>query len=128
MISTIVKINFLNLRRDKAAFALTFILPVVFFSIFAMIFGRMDRDARDNRIKVALVDLDQSDRSRTFTAAMQTEKQLDVTFAEDESRLRRDVHDGRFAAGIVVLQGCGSVLGNPGAERDCVELFYDAAN
>jgi ABC-2 type transport system permease protein len=128
MISTILKINFLNLRRDRAAFALTFILPVVFFSIFAMIFGRMDRDARDNRIKVAVVDLDQSDKSRAFIGAMQTEKQLDITPADDESRIRRDVHDGRFAAAVEVLQGCGSILGHPGAERDCVELVYDAAN
>jgi len=128
MISTILKINFLNLRRDKAAFALTFILPIVFFSIFAMIFGRMDRDARDNRIKVAVVDLDRSDKTRAFITAMQSEKQLDLTLSEDESRIRRDVHDGRFAAGIIVLEGCGSLLGNPRTERDCVELVYDAAN
>ena len=70
MISTIIKINFLNLRRDKAAFTLTFVLPVVFFSIFAMIFGRMDRDARDNRIKVTVSDRDQTGMSRGFIAAM----------------------------------------------------------
>jgi ABC-2 type transport system permease protein len=128
MISTILKINFLNLRRDRAAFALTFVLPVVFFSIFAMIFGRMDRDARDNKIKVAVVDLDRSDKSNALIKAMQTEKQLDITLADDKSQVRRDVHDGRFAAAIVVLEGCGGVLGNPGANRDCVELVYDAAN
>src|SRR6516164_2549792 len=61
MISTIVKINFLNLRRDRAAFGLTFVLPIIFFSIFAMIFGRMDREARDNTIKVAVADRDQSE-------------------------------------------------------------------
>ena len=128
MISTILKIHFLNLRRDRAAFALTFVLPVVFFSIFAMIFGRMDRDARDNKIKVAVVDLDRSDRSDALIKAMQVEKQLDIALADDVSQVRRDVHDGRFAAAILVLQGCGSVLGNPGADRDCVELVYDAAN
>jgi len=128
MISTILKIHFLNLRRDRAAFALTFVLPVVFFSIFAMIFGRMDRDARDNKIKVAVVDLDRSDRSDALIKAMQVEKQLDITLADDVSQVRRDVHDGRFAAAILVLQGCGSVLGKPGADRDCVELVYDAAN
>jgi ABC-2 type transport system permease protein len=128
MISTILKINFLNLRRDRAAFALTFVLPVVFFSIFAMIFGRMDRDARDNKIKVAVVDLDRSNKSYALIKAMQAEKQLDITLADDESQVRRDVHDGRFAAAIVVLQGCGDVLGIPGADRDCVELVYDAAN
>jgi ABC-2 type transport system permease protein len=128
MISTILKINFLNLRRDRAAFALTFVLPVVFFSIFAMIFGRMDRDARDNKIKVAVVDLDRSNKSQALINAIQAEKQLDIALANDEVQVRRDVHDGKFAAAIVVLEGCGSVLGIPGADRDCVELVYDAAN
>ena len=105
MISTIVKINFLNLRRDKAAFALTFILPIVFFSIFAMIFGRMDRDARDDKIKIAVVDLDQTDKTRSFIAAMQKEEPLELTAASDPTAARNDVHNGKFAAAVVVLEG-----------------------
>src|SRR5262249_811338 len=120
-------INFLNLRRDKAAFALTFILPIVFFSIFAMIFGRMDRDVRDNKIKVSLVDLDQTDKTRSFIAALRKEEPLDVIPASDAAA-RNDVHSGKSAAAVVVLEGCGAVLGNPMAERDCVEVIYDAAN
>jgi ABC-2 type transport system permease protein len=128
MISTILKINFLNLRRDRAAFMLTFILPIVFFSIFAMIFGRMDRDVRDNRIKIAVADRDQSEMSRKFVSTIERDKQLDVTRATDESRARKDVHDGKFAAAVIVLEGCGVNFGNPFADRDCVELVYDAAN
>src|ERR1051326_1453647 len=101
MISTILKINFLNLRRDRAAFALTFVLPIVFFSIFAMIFGRMDRDARDNKIKVAVVDLDQTDKTRRFIAAMQKEELLDVMPAIDVAAARNDVHSGKLAAAVV---------------------------
>jgi ABC-2 type transport system permease protein len=128
MISTIVKINFLNLRRDRAAFMLTFILPIVFFSIFAMIFGRMDRDARDTKIRVVVVDRDQTDKSRSLIAAMQKEQPLDVNLSADGASARKDVHDGKFSAAVVVLEGCGAVLGNPMAERDCVEVIYDAAN
>lgn len=128
MIATIIKINFLNLRRDKAAFALTFILPIVFFSIFAMIFGRMDSDVRDNKIKVVVVDLDQTDKTRSFIAAMKKEEVLDVMPASDVAAARNEVHSGKFAAAVVVLQGCGAVLGNPMADRDCVEVIYDAAN
>ena len=37
-----------SLRRDRGALALSFILPVVFFSIFAVIFGgRRGYDAQD---------------------------------------------------------------------------------
>src|SRR5438477_6457617 len=127
MLSTIFKINFLNLRRDKAAFVLTFVLPIAFFSIFAMIFGRMDRDTRDNRIKVEVADRDGTEMSRKFVAALQQERQVDVSLATGETEARKAVHDGKFAAAIVLLEGFGASIGNA-QERDSVELIYDAAN
>lgn len=128
MISTIFKIHLLNLRRDKAALALTFILPILFFSIFAMIFGRMDRDPRDNKIKVAVTDLDQTDRSRGLIAALEKEQPLEVTRDNDAASARNGVHGGKFAAAVTVLEGCGALIGNPLAERDCIEVIYDASN
>ena len=128
MISTIVKINFLNLRRDRAAFGLTFVLPIIFFSIFAMIFGQMDRSTRDNTIKITVADRDQSERSGRLIDALKNEKPLEVSVAADELSARKDVHDGKFAAAIVILEGCGSAMGNPLSDRDCAELVYDAAN
>ncbi|HLH31092.1 MAG TPA: ABC transporter permease [Terriglobia bacterium] len=128
MISTILKINFLNLRRDRAAFFLTFILPITFFSIFAMIFGRMDRDVRDNKIKIAVTDRDQTEKSRSLIAALQKEQPLEVTVVTDDAAARTAVHDGRFAAGIVILEGCGARIGNFFTDTDCVEVVYDAAN
>ena len=38
--STLLWIAWTNLRRDRVAQALTFLLPIVFFSIFANVFGR----------------------------------------------------------------------------------------
>ena len=43
MISAIVRTAIVSLRRDRGALALSFILPVVFFSIFAVIFGGRSR-------------------------------------------------------------------------------------
>lgn len=128
MISTIIKINFLNLRRDRAAFMLTFILPIVFFSIFAMIFGSMNRGTRDNKIKIAVVDLDRTDRSRSLVSALQKEEPLEVTLNNDAASTRDSVHSGKFAAALTVLEGCGALIGNPLAEQDCVEVIYDASN
>jgi ABC-2 type transport system permease protein len=128
MISTIVKINFLNLRRDKAAFILTFVLPIIFFSIFAMIFSRMDGNARDNTIKIAVADRDQSEMSGKFIDSLQKQKPLEITLAADEASARKAVHDGKFSAAIVILEGCGAAMGNPFLDRDCTELVYDAAN
>ena len=39
MIGTFLRIGLINLRRDRVAQALTFLLPIMFFSIFASVFG-----------------------------------------------------------------------------------------
>ena len=39
MIANIVRTGWMNLRRDRAALMLSFVVPIVFFSIFAGIFG-----------------------------------------------------------------------------------------
>ena len=39
MIRTILRVHAINLRRDRAAQILTFVVPIVFFTIFALIFG-----------------------------------------------------------------------------------------
>jgi len=44
MILPIIRTAIVSLRRDRAALALSFILPISFFSIFAAIFGGQ-RDA-----------------------------------------------------------------------------------
>ena len=49
MIRTLLRIQWINLRRDRLAQLLTFVVPVAFFTIFALIFGgrgvtlRLDR-------------------------------------------------------------------------------------
>ena len=69
MILPIVRTALLALRRDRAAFALSFVLPVAFFSIFAAIFGS-HRDTMPT-IKVIVVDQDQSEASRQLVKALQ---------------------------------------------------------
>jgi ABC-2 type transport system permease protein len=65
------------LRRDRGALALSFILPVVFFSIFAVIFGgRRDTTAR---IQVLVVDEDHSSASRRLAQGLILESALAVS-------------------------------------------------
>ena len=48
----IVRTAMVSLRRDRGALALSFILPVVFFSIFAVIFGgRRDTTPKSPRAR-----------------------------------------------------------------------------
>ena len=50
------------MRRDRGALVMSFVLPMVFFSIFAVIFG--GSATRRRRSRVIVVDEDQSDALR----------------------------------------------------------------
>lgn len=72
----IVRTALSGLRRDVGALALSFVLPIAFFSIFAMVFGNQ-RDAVP-RVKVIVVDEDRSAASRQFVSGLAREGSLTV--------------------------------------------------
>lgn len=76
MIASIVRTALVSLRRDRGALALSFILPVAFFTIFAVIFG----GRRDTTPKIALiaVDEDHSRASRRLIKGLEAEGSLVV--------------------------------------------------
>jgi ABC-2 type transport system permease protein len=76
LIFNVARTALIALRRDRAALALSFILPVVFFSIFAVIFGG-DRNSTP-RISIIVVDEDQSQASRNLLVGLKREGSLDV--------------------------------------------------
>ena len=41
MIKTLLRVAWIQLKRDRAALFLTFVLPIIFFSIFSVVFGQM---------------------------------------------------------------------------------------
>ena len=55
MITTLLRISWTNLKRDRVAQALTFLLPILFFSIFASVFGNQGGNAT-SRVRIAVVD------------------------------------------------------------------------
>jgi ABC-2 type transport system permease protein len=76
LITPIVRTAIVSLRRDRAALALSFILPIVFFTIFAVIFGgRHDSTAK---IQVILVDEDRSRASLDLVRGLQREDSLAI--------------------------------------------------
>jgi ABC-2 type transport system permease protein len=76
LIVPIVRTAIVSLRRDRAALALSFILPIAFFSIFAVIFGgRHDSTAK---IDVILVDEDHSRASLDLVGGLQHQESLIV--------------------------------------------------
>ena len=81
MIFAIVRTAFTALRRDRASLALSFLLPVAFFSIFAMVFGK----AHDTipQVHVIFVDEDHSDASRKLLRGLMREGSLIVSTRPD---------------------------------------------
>jgi ABC-2 type transport system permease protein len=79
MIGLIVGNSWRQLRRDRAAQVLAFVVPIAFFSIFAVIFGnggnRMDSTSR---VAVAVVDESNTATSRALVAALQADSGLQV--------------------------------------------------
>jgi ABC-2 type transport system permease protein len=77
LIVPIVRTAIASLRRDRAALALSFILPIVFFSIFATIFGGQHDST--SKINVILVDEDHSRASLDLVRGLQREGSLRVS-------------------------------------------------
>src|SRR5262249_54118731 len=116
MIGTLLRISWTNLKRDRVAQALTFLLPIMFFSIFATVFGNPG-STTTARIRVAVVDEDQSDFSRRIVEGLEKETALRVRKTVDAegkgALLDRDgaqtlVKSGDVPVAVVLPKGLGS--------------------
>jgi ABC-2 type transport system permease protein len=76
LILSIARTALVSLRRDRAALALAFILPVAFFTIFAVIFG--GQHDTTPRVTAIVVDQDQSDASQQLVAGLKQEGSLNI--------------------------------------------------
>jgi ABC-2 type transport system permease protein len=76
LIIPIIRTAIVSLRRDRAALALSFILPIAFFSIFAVIFGGR-RDSMP-KISVLIVDEDRSSASMQLVSGLEREGALTI--------------------------------------------------
>ena len=77
LIFNIVRTALIALRRDRASLALSFILPIAFFSIFAVIFGGQHDSTP--KINVIVVDEDQSRASHDLVQGLERESSLVIS-------------------------------------------------
>ncbi len=125
MIGTVFRIGFMRLRNNPLELLLVFVVPIVFFSIFAMIFGKGIGSGQTGAVKVLLVDEDDTDISRRLIATLRADAGLtDVStkaaLAPDRvdvanGPLNRDraleqVRNGRAKVAIVLVSGFGEDL------------------
>ena len=107
MIAAIVRTALVSLRRDRGALALSFILPVVFFSIFAVIFG--GRRDTTPKITVIVVDEDRSHASGRLLKGLQSEGSLAVRTRPEPKNGARQPDYTAAAAEAAVKAGTAPV-------------------
>ncbi len=107
MILAVARTHLARLRRDKAGFTLAFIVPVAFFSVFALVFGSPRGGTR--RIPVVVVDEDESPNSRRLLAALRNETGLSSRTVHAIPGQGKEVPYDRRAAENAVREGDVSV-------------------
>ena len=141
MISTLLRIQWTRLRRDRVAQTLTFVVPIVFFSIFALIFGTTG-GGKTPSVKLAVVDEDRSSVSQRVLAALGREEGLKLVreamprnsapntprVAIDRERATSLVQDGDVAVALIVPQEWGKHFPGFGQEGPEMELLADTSN
>jgi ABC-2 type transport system permease protein len=116
VISAIVRTAITSLRRDRGALALSFVLPIAFFSIFAVIFGGSHDKTR--RVPVIVVDEDDSRASHLLVQGLEKEGSLAVKTRSERVKgaeqpeytaatAEAAVREGHVPVAIIIPRGFG---------------------
>jgi len=136
---TLLRIGWLNLRRDRVALAMVFVLPILFFSIFASVFGGQG-ETPTSRIRVGVVDEDHSELSARLVEGLRKETGLRVRTTADESNVgpvldraaaERIVRDGNVPVAVVIPKGMGEAFaknGFGGSSGPSIQLLSDVSD
>ena len=83
MLFALIKAQCISLFRDRMAMLLTFALPCVMFTVFAIIFGTGSAGAERGKLKVLVLDQDETRSSERLLDSLQTMKNLEITLLEN---------------------------------------------
>jgi ABC-2 type transport system permease protein len=140
LIFAIVRTAIVSLRRDRGALALSFILPLVFFSIFAVIFGGHRNSTP--KISVIIVDEDLSRASQRIVKGFQNEGSLTVKTrpapvkdAEQPeytaTTAEAAIKEGKAPVALIIPHGFGDnpiSFGREAAGRPTIQLLEDSSD
>ncbi|TMQ57375.1 MAG: ABC transporter permease [Candidatus Eisenbacteria bacterium] len=139
MIFSIVRTGFMNLRRDRGALTLSFIVPIAFFSIFAGIFG--SRSGGTDPIRMAVVDEDHSELSRRLVEALLAEGGLRAQTGPaaakgaqaslyDARTAEAAVRSGDLPVAVIIPKGFGEspIQFGPSAKQTKLQILNDSSD
>jgi ABC-2 type transport system permease protein len=140
LILNIARTALLALKRDRGALVLSFVLPLAFFSIFAVIFGGQHDSTP--KVHVIVVDEDKSEASQDLVKALQKESSLVVSTkpeAKNKNAPPADytaataeaaVQAGDAPVALVIPKGFGQhpIAFGPDADASAVQLLNDQSD
>jgi len=139
VILSIVRTGFMNLRRDRGALTLSFIVPIAFFSIFAGIFG--SRNGGTDPIRIAVVDEDHTELSKRLVEALQTERGLRAETGPaatkgapprfyDSRTAEAAVRSGDFPVAVIIPKGFGDspIQFGPSGKQTRLVILNDSSD
>lgn len=139
MIGTLLRVHFTNLRRDRVAQLMTFLLPMAFFTVFALVFGGAGGGPR--AIRVIVVAPAESEAAGRITRALAAETGLRVMTRApreaggdttrvpiDRARAEAMVRAGDAPVAVVLPAGIDEALSRPDGAPATIELMSDPAN
>jgi ABC-2 type transport system permease protein len=138
MIRTLLRIHWTNLRRDRVAQLLTFVVPMAFFTVFALIFGGRGGGVT-GRVHLAVVDESHTPVSARLVRALQAEPSLvvltrartphDTTRVPlDRTRAEQLVREGRVPVALVLPAGLDTSLARFDGGGTPLQLLSDPSD
>ena len=133
MIWTVFRLGWLHLKRDRVALLLTFVLPIVFFSIFAAVFSDLDTEHLE-KLDAALVLEADGEIAERFASLLDQEPALLIQRVEGASgstarQLAAErVREREVDVGIVVPPGFADRLSDASGEPRAVQVLADSSN
>ena len=138
MIGTIFRIGYLNLKNGDSEIVLTLTVPLVFLSIFALIFDNGIGGGNTGKVKVVLVNEDDSAASVDLISSLGGDPALRIIKGEkrqydpsgvalvDLEVAKMDVGNGLVKAAIAIPSGWGASLVEKPSKILAVKVFSDS--
>ncbi|MEE4270361.1 MAG: ABC transporter permease [Thermoanaerobaculales bacterium] len=137
MIGTVVRVGLLRMWHGRTEILLTFVVPIVFFTIFAFIFDEQIGLGKSPRVDLAVVDADRTELSRELVAALARVETLHLYAPADHegglfvfhsaAPARELVLRGTLPLAVVVPAGWSRSMANRG-EAAPLQLLADASD
>ncbi|MEQ1824717.1 MAG: ABC transporter permease [Pirellula sp.] len=129
MIWTVVQTSWRRLRNNRSELFLTFVVPMIFFSIFAVIFGSRDASSSTPKIKIAICNHSGSELSEKTLDLLKLQPSLRIaeqpSLALSRSKAEDLVRRGMVTAAVVFDPTSGGSANSTAPKIEVMSDSYD---